>query len=92
MTHLHTVNKPVLLDLCLRSIEDGDALLLIEDGVYGAQQYCVEQIPVGISIYVLRQDLEARGLVTRIDERVVMAEIKDFVSLCCHHDKIINWF
>ena len=62
MTHLHTVNKPVLLDLCLRSIEDGDALLLIEDGVYAATQTFSELLRDDLRYFVLQNDMAARGL------------------------------
>jgi tRNA 2-thiouridine synthesizing protein B len=92
MKHLHTVNTPALLELCFQSAESGDTLLLIEDGVYGAQQAYLDKIPAGLSVRALQCDLEARGLTDRIGERVTTAEVSDFVSLCCEHEKIINWF
>jgi len=92
MSHLHTVNDPALLKLCLRTIQDGDALLLIEDGVYGTQQQHAEIIPAGTSVYALQNDIEARGLAGRIDAIVTPASDADFVRLCCEHEKIINWF
>jgi tRNA 2-thiouridine synthesizing protein B len=92
MKHLHTVNSPDLLELCFQAAEYGDTLLLIEDGVYGAQQAYIDKMPAGITVYALQCDLEARGFTDRIGEQVTAAEVSDFVSLCCEHGKIINWF
>ena len=92
MSHLHTVNDPALLGLCLRSIERGDSLLFIEDGVYCAQRKHSELVPDDVSIYVMQSDVEARGLINRIEDKAIPASDSDFVRLCCENSKIINWF
>ena len=92
MSHLHTLNNRSLLSLCLRSVENGDSLLLIENGVYGAIQPHVAEIPAGVAVYALQNDLDARGLSTRTAENVEVITDTGFVRLCCEHDKVINWF
>jgi len=92
MSHLHTVNDPALIPLCLRAAQSGDSLLLIEDGVYNAQPNKLKEFPAGISVYALQTDLIARGLTDRMDATVNSASDADFVRLCCQHDKVINWF
>lgn len=92
MSHLHTLNDPMLLTLCLRAADNGDSVLLIEDGVYNAQSGAAGKIPAGIKIYALQNDVEARGLKNRLDTRVTLASDNDFVTLCCEHDRVINWF
>jgi len=68
---LHTVNKSPFaansLENCLRLARQGHAILLFEDGVYGAltgtrfEELLVEGLK-GCNIYVLEPDLEARGM------------------------------
>ena len=45
---------------CLRLCQSGDAIVLIQDGVYAATQQ--QSIPEAVSVYVLQDDLDARGL------------------------------
>lgn len=68
---LHTVNKSPLdrnvLDSCLRLAARGSAILLIEDGVYGALAGGQAAPKIGgrmgdFRFYVLGPDLAARGL------------------------------
>ena len=68
---LHTVNKSPTernaLDSCLKHLTKDSAVLLIEDGVYGALKgastsQMVEQALKNCAIYALYPDIEARGL------------------------------
>ena len=70
MSILHTVNKSPFekntLESCLNHAREGDAVLLIEDGVYGAVKgtKVAEVITAkngDIRVYVLGPDLAARG-------------------------------
>ena len=92
MSHLHTIHKPELLNLCLRTAQSGDSLLFIENGVYCAQSEHCQSIPADLTLYALQNDVDARGLVGRIASKAELAEDADFIRLCCEHDKIINWF
>ena len=71
MSLLHTVNKSPFeknaLETCLRIAVDGSAVLLIEDGVYGAMKgTSVNGMFSGngkqLQFFVLGPDLHARGL------------------------------
>mgnify|MGYP003395155877 FL=1 len=68
---LHTVNKSPTernaLESCLKYLKKGSAVLLIEDGVYGALKgtattKMVEQALKSFPIYALYPDIEARGM------------------------------
>ncbi len=71
MTLLHTVNKSPFeknsLATCLRIAVAGSAVLLIEDGVYGAMKGTslngmLSDDVKQLQFYVLGPDLKARGL------------------------------
>ena len=92
MSILHTLNSPHLLELCLRSVNAGDSILLIENGVYLARQQSSPELPADVQVHALESDVDARGLTERISSGVKTADYSDFVRLCCDHDKVINWF
>lgn len=99
---LHTVNKSPFeknsLDTCLRLSKAGSAILLIEDGVYGALAgTCFEsQVRDGMrarKFYVLGADLAARG----IDQVQLIGGIEvvgydGFVELVVRCGKVQTWF
>ena len=73
MATLHTVNKSPFatqtLQSCLSHAKDGDAVLMIEDGVYGGmagsrhrKSAVVADRAGAVTIHVLAEDLAARGL------------------------------
>jgi len=93
---LHTVNKSPLqhgaLSSCLRFMNAADALLLLEDGVYGA----IGEIDCGLeqvtgSIYALAADVRARGLQDRVGEHVSVVDYETFVDLCVEATAVKNW-
>lgn len=98
MSVLHTVNKPATasaIPACLRLIRPGDALLLIEDGVYAAvdnpqNRELWQALPADIRCHVLENDIRARG----VDPAPPFTAVDDagFVDLVCHHDKTISWY
>lgn len=97
---LHTVNKspamPVLAN-CLRFLADEDALLLLEDGVYGAihgdnNNSVATAIDAGIAVYAIEADITARGLGGRLIEGVQLIDYAGFVDLCANHSSVKNWF
>ncbi len=86
---LHTVNKSLFqngaLENCLRLARDGDAILLLEDGVYAAaagtvKSSLIEQAVKRFAVYAIEADLKARGLGNLIKE-VRVASYGDFVDL-----------
>ncbi len=98
---LHMVNKSPLdrnsLESCVKHVVKGSAVLLMEDGIYGAmagteKSAMVESAMKDVSFYVIGPDLKARG----IDESRVIAGIKvidysGFVDLVAEHDKTQSW-
>lgn len=100
MSTLHTVNKALsrspVLESCLRLLQAGDALLLLEDGVYAARQNAVERslwhdIPQDVRLYVLGPDLVARGI-SGLQAGFTVVDDAGFVQLCCDCDKTVSWF
>ena len=102
MSILHTVNKSpfshTTLSSCLKVVQAGDALLLIEDGVYGALETnpLTESIVVlasrGVELYVLSEDLQARGLEKARAEHFSAIDYGRFVELCTAHKSVQSWY
>ena len=101
MSTLHTVNKsPFLtgtLASCLNHCRDGDAVLLIEDGVYGGLSGTdvADQVAAksgSVSILVLSPDADARGLAAvRFLPGVEGVGYDGFVDLVARHDRTQAW-
>ena len=96
---LHTINKSPFSDSsledCLRLCSPGDAILLIENGVYATQQHRHSDLMIAlhdrVDFFALQADLEARGLTTQHD---FIDRIDDtgFVELCIKYPKVQSWF
>lgn len=101
MTILHTVNKSPFeknsLESCLKHATQGSAILLIEDGVYGALQgttisSAVKDAMGSVSIYALQPDIDARGFnQDRLLENVELVDYNGFVKLATEHDMVQSW-
>lgn len=99
MSILHTVNKSPFqkndLQSCLSHASEGDAVLLIEDGVYGAVTgtNAASQISAsGVSVSVLGPDLAARGIDdTKIADGITVVGYEDFVDLAIAHQAVNSW-
>ncbi|MEX2487904.1 MAG: sulfurtransferase complex subunit TusB [Pseudomonadales bacterium] len=96
---LHTFNKsPIspVLDSCLRFTGEDDALVLLEDGVYTATAAwgvkLDELIDAGVPVYVIKIDVDARGLANRLIEDVQVIEYDGFVDLCANYEVVKSWF
>ncbi len=98
---LHTVNKSPFernaLQSCLRHALEGAAVLLFEDGVYGALQGTTAAPQVAeamgkVKFYVLGPDLRARGLQEdRLIGGVEVVDYDGFVDLVTSHDNVQAW-
>lgn len=90
---LHIVNKSpyssTALGDCIATFRDGDALLLIEDGVYALAGHMPEDIAV-TPVYCLAADARARGLT--VPEHFHGIDDAEWVSLCTEHNPIVSWF
>jgi tRNA 2-thiouridine synthesizing protein B len=101
MSTLHTVNKSPFatqtLQSCLNHAKDGDAILLIEDGVYGAAKgtglaAAVADRAGKVAIHVLAGDIAARGIEqSRLIEGVTSVDYAGFVGLAAQHDRAQAW-
>jgi tRNA 2-thiouridine synthesizing protein B len=98
---LHTVNKSPFeknsLESCLRLATAGDAVLLFEDGVYGAVKgtrlaETVSNALANNKIYVLVSDLEARGMKTdKVIDGIETVDYAGFVDLVADNKSVQAW-
>lgn len=99
MSILHTVNKSPFqkndLKSCLAHANPGDAVLLTEDGVYGAisgTEAANQVSNAEATIYVLSADLAARGIEqSRIADGITLIGYDGFVDLACKHNAVNSW-
>ncbi len=96
MSCLHLLSKSPasgLLELASKALVPGDALLLLEDGVYfQSQPQQLAALPAGVTIHFLEQDLLARGLHGALPENAGRIDYDGLVELCIRHDKTTSWF
>ena len=78
----------------LRLMGEGDDLLLVADGVLAAVEHShfVEILRAApISIHVLNEDAQARGLCAQISSDVIVVSYTDFVRLTVTHAAQSSW-
>ena len=98
---LHTVNKSpferTALATCLRYAREGDAILLYEDGVYGARKASETTADVAAAaakfrLFVLGPDLEARGVrPDQVIDGVGIVDYGGFVDLVAKNGPVQAW-
>lgn len=101
MSQLHTVNKSPLdrnaLESAVKHATKGSAVLLIEDGIYGAMKGTQKSDVVtgamnDLSFYVMGPDLKARGIdESKVIDGIKIVDYKGFVDLVAEHDKTQSW-
>ena len=97
MTMLHLVNKSPYdagnLNTASTTMKDGDQLLLIEDGVYGAvKSGTAAGLLQGLKVSVLGPDLAARGISEdKLVDGVDIVDYAGFVDLVEASDKVQSW-
>ena len=98
---LHTVNKSPFshdtLASCLSAATPGASLLLIEDGVYGAldsekNRDILARAPADLQLYVLAEDLAARGLEDKLLPAIQRVDYAGFVALVQTHHSVSSWY
>jgi len=86
MSYLHTVSsspQSISLQRMLATLQDGDAILLMADGVY-----CVDAFATcPTAIYVINEDAQSRG----IDHPFTGIDYAGMVNLVVDYDKQISW-
>jgi len=97
MAMLHLVNKSPYCTCNLNTaagiMKDGDQLLLIEDGVYGAvSNGKAASLLQGLNVSVLGPDLAARGIgQDKLVDGVQVVDYAGFVDLVEANDKVQSW-
>ncbi len=94
---LHILNRSPLdsrvYRQALMAMGPNDRLLLIEDGVQGALPQLVRHFEeIAGRLFVLREDLAARGLEGQCDDSVLVVDVEGFVTLSEEADKSVSWF
>ncbi len=99
---LHIVNKSPFeknaFSTCLQYARSGDAVLLIEDGVYAGLQgtsfaaNLAEVAASGVNFYVLGPDMNARGMQSKpLIEGVGVVDYAGFVDLVVANNTAQSW-
>ncbi|NNJ94098.1 MAG: sulfurtransferase complex subunit TusB [Halobacteria archaeon] len=97
MSMLHLVNKSphdgCNLDTATSIMKDGDSLLLIEDGVYGAiKAGKAASLLEGRSVSVLGPDLAARGISEdKLVDGITIVDYAGFVDMVAASDNVQSW-
>jgi len=101
MSMLHTVNKSPLdknsLSSCIAHAKEGSAILLIEDGVYGAMDKTSASAELKaamktIAVFALKPDLDARGIGdNRLIDGIKTVDYAGFVDLTEKHNTVQSW-
>lgn len=101
MSDLYTVNKSPFgnngLESALKFSKAGTAILLLEDGVYGAVKGTAAEAMVTAAmadkkVYAMGPDLAARGIKEdRVIDGVELVDYAGFVDLVEANDKVQAW-
>ncbi|TKB48534.1 sulfurtransferase complex subunit TusB [Ferrimonas sediminicola] len=79
------------LELMLRTLTPGDGVLLMQDAVIAATLPHWQQVLAGRPCYALREDLEARGLISRVRVPIEVVDYDKFVQLTLEFEKVQAW-
>lgn len=97
---LHIINKSPFqtstFESCLRIAQAGNAVLLIEDGIYAATvgsstEARVRELNAGLKVYALKPDLDARGMSEKVIAGVTLVDYGGFVDLVAQHNTSHSW-
>jgi tRNA 2-thiouridine synthesizing protein B len=100
MADLYTVNKSPFeknsLEAVIKFSGDGAAILMMEDGVYGATKgTTADSMITGAGdkkFYAIKSDLMARGIAEdRVIDGVELVDYAGFVDLVENTDKVQAW-
>ncbi|WP_371185121.1 sulfurtransferase complex subunit TusB [Thalassotalea maritima] len=94
MNILHIVRTSAFSDSklknCIQLTQNGDALFLIDDGVYNLVHPLLTSAKTRLSIYALTDHILARGL--RIDNtQVINTDMHQLVVLTEQAKKVVTW-
>ncbi|WP_312241380.1 sulfurtransferase complex subunit TusB [Pantoea sp.] len=82
------------IETLLRMLSQGDDLLLLQDGVLGALEGSAmldRLLSAPATLWVLTEDVEARGLSVQISTRLQSLDYTGFVALTAKHQQQMTW-
>jgi len=94
---LHTLmTSPFQCDFVLlqRMLKAGDELLMLQDGVLAAIEGGTALVALRtapVTLYVLQEDVDARGLSAQISDSVTPVSYNEFVALTVKHSQQMTW-
>jgi len=90
---LHTISAvpgDSCIQQCLQVLAQGDALLLLGDGVYAGMQGTLTDVPC--PIYALAEDLSLTGIKARLDNSIQTISMGEFVALTVKAQSQVAWY
>ncbi len=90
---LHIVKSLEKLKLIQRYLQPSDVLLLVENAVYASAEHSAyfAHISQTNDVYVLQEDLQARGWLKKSSSNIHIIDRFEFVELTINHAKSISW-
>lgn len=97
---LHIINKSPhshnCLTQCLQYCRDNCSIIFIENGVHAVSAISSSQLHDikrrGITLYLLKADVLARGLKDKMPEAFSLVDDNGFVDLTISHHSSQSWF
>ncbi|WP_160118325.1 sulfurtransferase complex subunit TusB [Buchnera aphidicola] len=94
---LHIITKsPVNFDIqsLFLTINSSDDVLTIQDGVLlslNNNVYLKQIVKYSVNLYVLYEDISARGLIKQLSNLFIIVRYSEFIELTVKHTKQITW-
>lgn len=97
---LHIVNKSPFekgsLQSCLSVAKADSAVLLFEDGVYGALKGSsvsaqIQDAMSNVKFYALESDIKLRGIADKVMDGIEIVDYAKFVDLAATSSKVNSW-
>jgi tRNA 2-thiouridine synthesizing protein B len=89
---LHLVNSTEGLGRCLDRLGPGDAVILLEAGVYAAMASSGKPEGMDVDLFVLQEHLSQRGIArTRVRPAFTLINFEGFVGLTVRHTRSVTW-
>lgn len=86
----HSASEDNALKTCLRFAASKDSILLSGNGLYALLQPAWQNQLAQRTVYLLKDDVTARGLSTRLSN-YNMIDYNEFISQTLKHEKVITW-
>lgn len=92
MATLHQLNAQHKLANCLKLLAATDQLLLIESAVaLVTKTNFLAQLPIGLKVFALTSDLQARGLLNRCPASIQLLSDTQWVEKSLEADRVCSW-